>query len=348
MTRSQRTFDLQNEHRLAVLKSLLVVTMLGGALFFAVNMQRGQYLLGFAELTMGLGAVAIYPVISRTAHLTRWTLVFLVPFYAVLMLALAMPGTTPSIFVWVFIIPILSYLLLGRRLGLPLTLGLLACASAIYVVRHGLGHETITPTAMLNVLLCAIAILAFSHVYERRREASEYRLMVLARTDALTGLGNVTHFREAFEHELAQARAQASPLSLLLLDLDHFKSVNDRFGHRAGDILLEQISERLQRRLRASDRVYRVGGEEFCVLLPATDRVQAVALAEQLRSFLAETEFSPEGETIPVSVSIGVAQLDRDGASLDALYHAADGRLYSAKAQGRNRVSPDPDELAAA
>ncbi len=154
--------------------------------------------------------------------------------------------------------------------------------------------------------------------------------------DSLTGALSRERFGADGE-ALAEAAAKAdAPLSLLVVDLDHFKSVNDRHGHAAGDRALRQITGLLESSKRAGDRLYRYGGEEFVLLCPGLNAAYAVKLAERLRMLVARTSIAALDEAL--TISVGVATTPEDGLDLDALFACADARLYSAKYAGRNRV----------
>ena len=167
-----------------------------------------------------------------------------------------------------------------------------------------------------------------------------------SRRDGLTGLANRRRFSSALEEWSAQARTQGAPLSLLILDLDHFKAINDQHGHARGDACLRAFADRLQVAFAAeSELVARLGGEEFGVLLRRTSLQQAFARAEAFRAGLAADPIDAgDGVGLALRVSIGVAAfepaLHHDA---DALYHAADSALYEAKAAGRNRVGTEGD-----
>ncbi|MEI7606836.1 MAG: diguanylate cyclase [Rhodospirillaceae bacterium] len=172
------------------------------------------------------------------------------------------------------------------------------------------------------------------------RRQLEDQLQQLAATDPLTGALNRRSFRARAEEELARARRFRHPLAVLALDLDHFKSVNDRWGHSAGDRLLRAFSDCCRSLLRQSDAFGRFGGEEFFVLLPETALEGAVALAERIRLAVAGmTIVTGGGEAIGATVSIGVAGLADAPSSIDALLGQADAALYTAKHNGRNRVA---------
>ena len=157
--------------------------------------------------------------------------------------------------------------------------------------------------------------------------------------DFLTGLANRRHFLERAESELARTLRYGRELSLLMLDLDHFKHINDTYGHKVGDIVLNRFSELCRTALRDVDIAGRLGGEEFAVLLPETDWDQALEVAERLRTTILATQI-PLGSGLPLrfSVSIGVAALADKDTNIDMLLHQADLALYRAKSEGRNRV----------
>ncbi|HZW35055.1 MAG TPA: diguanylate cyclase [Isosphaeraceae bacterium] len=160
------------------------------------------------------------------------------------------------------------------------------------------------------------------------------RLAELATTDELTGVKNRRRFREDLDLLFSQAVRHNLPLSLILLDIDHFKQYNDTFGHPAGDQVLQGIGATLRAAVRRHDVVARYGGEEFVVLLPATDAGDAAELAERLRSTIAGRPWPHR----TVTASFGVATTDSDIASAAALVDNADRALYQAKQTGRDRI----------
>jgi diguanylate cyclase (GGDEF)-like protein len=161
--------------------------------------------------------------------------------------------------------------------------------------------------------------------------------------DGLTGLLNRSSVMEILHKELARAQRDHSPLSLLLVDLDHFKQINDEHGHLVGDAVLREASARMKSAIRRYDAIGRYGGEEFLVVLPGCDAAGGTAQAERLRLALAARPFSINGEAISVTCSIGCT-LHKDS-SADSLIREADEALYRAKQRGRNRVEPSECEL---
>lgn len=158
-----------------------------------------------------------------------------------------------------------------------------------------------------------------------------------AMIDGLTGLWNRAFFNERLPSEIALSRRTANPLSLLMVDLDHFKSINDRHGHPFGDEVLKTVARALQSRVRVSDVVCRYGGEEFSVILPNTDAPRAQTLAENLRELISDLRFVRGRETLAITASFGVSDLAAEQDAL-SLLQVADGALYHAKRRGRNCV----------
>jgi two-component system, cell cycle response regulator len=159
----------------------------------------------------------------------------------------------------------------------------------------------------------------------------------MAVTDGLTNLSNRKHLDTQLAEEIQRAHRHARDLSILMFDIDHFKTINDVHGHLAGDRVIAGLAVLLRQRLRAGDKLGRYGGEEFCAILPETALPSATTIAETLRAMVATHPFPIEAQRLTVTVSIGVAALQPQMHSSD-LYRAADEMLYRAKGDGRNQV----------
>lgn len=181
------------------------------------------------------------------------------------------------------------------------------------------------------------AVVAFQDVSERQELARQLRL--LASIDSLTGTHNRRHFLQLLEQELARFQRYSEPTALLMLDLDHFKHVNDHYGHAAGDSVLKAFCDHARRMLRRSDHLGRLGGEEFAILLPDTDAKGAIELAERLRQSIVDNPVDSGSEKIRYSVSIGIARFHPDDGDADSILARADHALYRAKHGGRNQVA---------
>ena len=324
--------------RLLVLRTLLAFTIGGCLLFAGLNVARGVYPLAAIELVIGGFSIWLFYWIERTPDPHRWLLIYLVLFFSTMMIAISTPEGTPTIFVWVFLIPLISHLLLGCRRGLLVSLIFLSIAGGIYFHAVHDQPDLMTPLAVANVVLCALVILALSHAYELAREKTERQLQQLATTDSLTGLPNRAALEPALARKLAEAERDGSRFAVLSLDLDHFKALNDRDGHEAGDRALVAFADLLRERLRASDMPCRWGGEEFQVLLSGTDREGALKIAEEIRTALDATAVMDYEADFHMTVSIGLAVYPDDATAISELLLTADQRLYDAKERGRNQV----------
>ncbi len=195
-----------------------------------------------------------------------------------------------------------------------------------------------------EVKLChAIANTSANALYNaflfEKVEDEKTRLEKLAITDYLTGLYNIRYFYHRLEEEFSRAERYNSPLSCLMVDLDHFKDINDRFGHRVGDSVLREVAKLMKSHTRKSDVLARYGGEEFIMLLPETSQKGAIAKAEALRKSIAQLRFKALKDNRAVTVSIGIVTYpDTFLSDPDELITYADTALYTAKTSGRNRV----------
>ncbi|HEY4531170.1 MAG TPA: diguanylate cyclase [Luteimonas sp.] len=190
------------------------------------------------------------------------------------------------------------------------------------------GNDTAIIESMGEQLALAIANL-------RLRETLRQQSL----RDPLTGLFNRRYFEESLRREMLRCERRHLPLSLLVIDIDHFKNFNDTQGHSAGDAVLAHVGHCIGSLVRAEDMACRYGGEEFTVVMPETDAAAAVMRAESIRREVSQQTISHNGRTLgPVTVSIGVATFPPDGVTPELLFEVADASLYRAKAEGRNRV----------
>ena len=193
---------------------------------------------------------------------------------------------------------------------------------------------------MVGFAVIILASLGFILMTKERADAQNH---YFATHDGLTGLFNRRALITSLERDLARAARNREDYSLILLDVDHFKYVNDHHGHLVGDQVLRHISQVLTAKLRAQDLVGRYGGEEFLLLLPSTPLGGALQLAQTLREHMEATACTVEGQVLTVTISLGVVSCQpRPGDSWQPLLHAADEALYRAKSQGRNQVQCAP------
>ncbi len=195
--------------------------------------------------------------------------------------------------------------------------------------------RTETPLRLATIYTTLVMTSAFAYAFAYLTRGQRDQLLVLARNDPLTGVGN----RRALDEKLAEvcaAQTRANvPASLLLIDIDNFKEINDEYGHAAGDQILVRLTEIIDLRIRITDSLYRVGGEEFVVILEGQKKEQARRLAEQLRTLVEANELAPGGS---VTISLGVAELGA-GERPEQWMRRADVALYESKRAGRNQTS---------
>ena len=156
--------------------------------------------------------------------------------------------------------------------------------------------------------------------------------------DGLTQVYNKRYSIETLEREIGRAHRYRRELSLIMFDIDHFKKINDTYGHLAGDHVLKQLASVIKARIRREDIMSRYGGEEFAIILPEIDNYNAVQFAEKIRGIVEKAVFRFEDTDIPVTISIGCASMTAELQEPHEFVRVADGHLYTAKSQGRNRV----------
>lgn len=212
----------------------------------------------------------------------------------------------------------------------------------LFVDKHEGGlFASLRNTLYLNLLICLLVTAIVLVLVIRLMRRYQRNITALATTDSLTGLPNRRGFELLAGQALQEARRDRKPLAALMLDLDHFKLLNDTYGHQAGDQVLQGFAQNLREGLRQSDIICRWGGEEFIILLKDTGNATAQRLAEKVRSEVAARRYPYRGVNLQVTTSIGLADMHPDD-SLDSLIDRADRGLYRAKQSGRNCVCVEP------
>ena len=179
-------------------------------------------------------------------------------------------------------------------------------------------------------------------VNKRQLESANTKLQELALRDGLTGLLNRRYWESCLEREFARHQRYDNPVSLVIFDIDHFKRVNDTYGHQTGDEVIRSVAEITSRLARETDFAGRYGGEEFVVLLPGTHLEGAAQFAERLRQAVEQQVLDYQGSPLSYTISLGVATISDDMANYQILLERADKALYASKEQGRNRVTLAP------
>ena len=247
----------------------------------------------------------------------------------------------PETPITVFLV-LLFYLYMPPMLMQALIIG--TAGAAAYLLTMALGTPA-TPGQVANTALLFALATGFGAYFcirfgaaQRREFQARSELRYRAEKDPLTGICNRGRLMELASRECAAARRYGYPCALLMLDIDHFKSVNDTHGHAAGDAVLCEMAGRCENGLREADLFGRVGGEEFVILMPHCNGSQALAAADRVLDTIRSEPFAHNGSALCVTASIGVAELDPDDARLDRLMQDADAGLYRAKQEGRDRA----------
>ena len=190
-----------------------------------------------------------------------------------------------------------------------------------------------------EVVAVCVTISDVTHVsiVQREREEAVAKLQEYADRDGLTGIANRRYFEARLRDEFTRWQRYGGDMSVLLFDLDHFKKINDQFGHGVGDTVLRLMAQRVSAVLRAQDSFGRFGGEEFALLLPCTPLADAMLVAEKIRNTIGDVPVDVQGVSVPVTASVGGAAARVGVPNYDVLINEADAALYSAKRQGRNR-----------
>jgi diguanylate cyclase (GGDEF)-like protein len=214
-----------------------------------------------------------------------------------------------------------------------------SCSYALKVEQQQLGELKLmrnhrfsdAELKLLETLLCCL-------IYPLKNATLFHQALKMAYTDPLTQTNNRTSFNDSIKREMSLAKRNAKSLSLIFFDIDHFKAINDTYGHDCGDITLSSSAKWIKESLRASDQVFRYGGEEFVILLSDTNVIAAEMLAERIRTSIENHTIAYGMETIKITASLGVSTL-HDGDTLESFVKHADDAMYMAKHNGRNQVA---------
>lgn len=298
-----------------------------GVLPFAINrFMQQEWTAAIIDTVIITGFIALGTYVYRTRR---------VRVASVAIALLCMGGVVSSVYVngavqiyWIFPALVAVFYLIQPH---EAALGALVTVAALLPAVLPASETQETATVLITIIVTSAFAFAFSLITSRQRE----QLLVLATKDPLTGAGN----RRALDAKLSEVvnahRRSGTAATLVLIDLDHFKKVNDVHGHAVGDQILKRVTTIIDLRIRVTDSLYRIGGEEFVVVLEGADLSRAVHLAEQLRTLVYANELVPDHA---VTISLGVAELKKGENGNDWL-HRADEALYRAKDAGRNSTS---------
>jgi len=324
---------LKADSELSIITSFGACGTVGIGPFALYRFYSGNLLAGLLDLAIVVSILLAVAHAWRSGDRRRACL-FLAIINTVGCLASATVLGPPGLF-WMYPALLGNFLLLSR--------GRAAIVTAIalsFIAVQGKAYDSPSQLAMFLVTAVVASLVAF--VFASRTESQRLELQKLATLDSLTGVPNRRAMEQELQIAVAEFRRIGTAFGLAMLDLDHFKSINDEFGHEAGDDVLIAFADLVRRATRKVDRCFRFGGEEFVLLMPATDSAALHAIDANLRNRV-EAELNCRGKV--VTVSIGAAAL-RPHEDWQAWMARADAALYLAKNQGRNRTVVDPDATA--
>jgi diguanylate cyclase len=321
---------LREDFTLVLIVAFALITMLGITPFAVYRFTRGEVFIGLMDtaIVLAIGLGAVYACLSGR---TRGTALLIAAIYSIGCALMAHATGTLGLF-WVYPVVVANFLLVRHWHA--------AVLSAFAIVATPiLAPPLDTPLHLVMFEVTAVVVGLFSYVFARRTESQRRRLEVAATRDPLTGASNRRNMAVELKAAMADSIRDGTPLGLLILDLDHFKALNDSLGHAAGDDALVQVSELVRRSTRKQDRLFRLGGEEFGLLVPGADAEALQGIAEKLRMAVeAEVRF---GDRV-VTMSVGAASYC-PGESAGSWQRRADLAMYRAKHDGRNRSVLDDD-----
>jgi diguanylate cyclase (GGDEF)-like protein len=322
ITRAKRTRESIDEYLPLILSA---AGALGIAPFAVYRFLTGDWLAGVIDTVIVVGLVSLGAVIYRTGQVTYASVVVSVLCIGGALSTVYLNG--PQQIYWTF--PALMAVFYLIRPGQAVVLALATIVALMPVTLPGSD-----PMHMATVFIAIVVMSAFAYAFSIVTMHQQEQLMRLATKDPLTGAGNRRALENKLSEVVASFRRTRAPVAMILIDLDHFKAVNDAHGHAAGDQILCSVTEIINLRIRVTDSLFRIGGEEFVVVLEGQTADSASHLAEQLRTIVEAHELVPDRS---VTISLGVAEL-RSGESAGDWMQRADEALYQAKRAGRNKI----------
>ena len=330
--RDNHTF-IERSIKEQVLLAFCVTSFLGIFPFVVYRIMNAEWLLGIINTTILIGVfiIGLYVWITRDLRLPSIALTLL--YMSGMVAVIHVNG--PSLIYWAFPAMAAAYFLIRPREAAAVNILAMVSLMPVLVELNGIEGFRILITLMLNNM--------FAYIFSKHMRLHTDKLAKEATKDSLTGTDNRKLFDEKAKESLAWYKRKGVVSTLIILDVDHFKNINDQFGHAKGDEILIKLVSIIQKRIRITDHVFRLGGEEFAILLPETNVVFASFMAEELRQLIEKSDLIKNN---PVTVSFGVSECKQEDTEMD-WFKRADNALYSAKNSGRNKVVVDESNVAA-
>ncbi len=326
-----------------IFDSLAILMMM---LFAAEAMSRGNFSHGYILIFLTILVIVNFVIIHVSGNeyffynLSVWLMAGLC------MYLLSTGGVDNTGPLWCYVFPLLALYLQGVKKGLISFAFLIGYSIILFFVPNNpLSQVDYSHAFKMRFLATMATVAALSYINEYSRKKSYDKLQALSQkfeeaslSDFLTGLANRRYILRHIEHEKEMYARQIKEFSIILCDIDHFKKINDTYGHDCGDIVLKSVADILKGALRQVDTVSRWGGEEFLVMLPAVGREGSGVTAERLRQVIEQMKVQCNNNVVRLTMSFGVATWNKNYNNIDEFIKHADENLYRAKEEGRNRV----------
>lgn len=306
--------------------------------FVLINYSNEYYIYAYVQLFLCCVSSVAFFLVWRFGYSTAVAVLVFILANLVIAFGTLAPSVHPTMAMFFFAPPLIAYAFFSQKIALSFTIVSFVVLGTIYYFRFNDSTEIAEMYLIPSLLFSIIAFVTGLHILISAHTLIEKQLMKLASTDALTGLPNRLYFNDRMAQEIERSKRDKTPLCLALIDLDHFKKVNDNHGHDCGDEVLQRVTEILRESLRYMDVLCRVGGEELAVIFSNTSLKNTGPLLERMRLAIEQQPTQWRQYQIPMTASIGCVELSDTNETLDKLFSAADRCLYQAKKEGRNRV----------
>lgn len=328
----------QLHHIKNTLRGLSMLASVLASCFAIINFARDYYAFAVIEIIFSVAIFLIYLQIKKSEDILFWAFFFSALVSLTFLTAMTFARVDITAYGWLFVFPVLYYLLLGSQHGRVLTTLIILLTAFVYGYRFWGDMTFFNVGKLLNFASPLLVVWLFTHIFERSRELAQSDLFRMASHDPLTGLLNRVQLESIFTREYIMSRRRDEALSLIIIDLDYFKKVNDQYGHQVGDQVLCHFARLLNENIRRSDYAFRVGGEEFCIILPGATAATAEGIANKILSSIGKARVNIGNVHLAISFSAGIASIADDGDQFKQLYRKADQRLYQAKRNGRHQI----------
>ncbi len=328
-----------DKHKKIVLQVFLLSSVVAASVFAVLNVYRNHYLLAGLEFFVAAFSLTVLVYMywhKDNVNIELLSLIYVLLFCSFLTYAFSSEKSSDSIFIWALVIPMVSYLLLGVKVGFMVTAVFFSTSAWFFLARFS-GHPSMSEHVSYgNVFFTSSLFWILSHAYEFANQRTKNQLRKMAVKDHLTNLYNRILLERIFNEMQEAAVETGEQLGMLLLDLDHFKEINDQYGHAIGDQVLIEFAQIIESATKDQGESFRIGGEEFLILIPLSYDTSAYKLAESIRVTTQKMKIE-KMQNHEVTVSVGMV-INGPSKSIEDMLKLADNKLYQAKQQGRNRV----------